>query len=337
MSTQRDKFFDVAIRTVVLLLKIALVLLFWLVSFVIFVLPTWLYWLGNLVVIGYSIVHVYTSGIYLAWRSAFSRYRSPQASTPQLPYPIEVARLSFKLDNPEGDEALDKFLDEPLYRSNTIAGQLASPSQVTEVLVLNHVKDIESGFPNMIIVEAEVHRGSLFVTLTYLATAYTLMSQYNDFVDSISRIRQQMRRTFAMMSGDYRERTQRNIRIRSDLSVKYRSRNSFSDPDGNSSSGTSRTQPVTITNAYNPPANSSNFNITVNPPNSRSSGCLSSLVVIFLLSLVVGGLYFYFVLDTQTKLETLATIVEQIILWLRQAGQFLIDLGAYIEYESFGR
>ena len=128
MSTQRDKFFDVAIRTVVLLLKIALVLLFWLVSFVIFVLPTWLYWLGNLVVIGYSIVHVYTSGIYLAWRSAFSRYRSPQASTPQLPYPIEVARLSFKLDDPEGDEALDKFLDEPLYRSNTIAGQLASPT-----------------------------------------------------------------------------------------------------------------------------------------------------------------------------------------------------------------
>lgn len=333
---QRDKLYDAGIRTISFLLVVTLAYLLWTAAFVSISLPMWVFWMGNAVVAGLSILYAWTSGLYYTWRSVLLPHQSNVPATQQTFNPVEVAQLSFKLDDPEGEEELDTFLDEPLYQTSSLPGQLASPSQMTETMIFDHVKNINSAFPNMVEVEVEVRRGSLVVALTYVAIAYTLISQYNDFVESISRLHRQMRGTFATMSGHYREQTQRNIRVRGDLFVKYRSRNSFIEPNGNSRAGIPESQPVTITNAYNPPPNNHDLNINVNVPSSRRFGCQSLLLLIFVLSTGVGILYFYFVLDTEAKLKFLQMAVEQIIWTLQQIGQYLIDLSARIRHEAFG-
>ena len=294
----------------------------------------WIYWSGIIFVLILGVLVGWLSGLFKSLWKYVNSYRTSTkpAITHNAPSkPVEVARISYKLDDPEDQEQFDAFLDKDACTFSDNPTARLSASQIIEDQVLDQIEGFEKYFHGYVMIEADIQRGSLAVTLVFLATTvYPFIAQYNDFFESVSRIRSQLRGTFSRIDNTYRDLTGRNIRVNGNLSVKSRARvinnnNSTADKINDSNS----ISPVTVTNSISPPANNSDFNITINIPDKKQTGCgLPFTVLLILLASIT--IYVIFLNEAEQSLM-LIRVIEIIQYILESAGKFLINLSQQLE------
>lgn len=301
------------------------------------------------------------------WPALFSK-PSGEVPDPRLRETIvELAQLSFTLEDSEAPEDLEDYLTRPMMEPET-ATELTttsseasrqmptaltewtpneselrrrstqteanpetttpvSPRQMIEDLVLNETAAIEKKFSGQVSVKSVVRPGSLVVLLTFCGTAYVVLSQYHDVIESIQMLRQQVRRAYQTISQGYQDRTGRNTRTRSeavinDLSAATTAASSPANPS-------STTVPNTISNTVAPSLAGDSVSVEVGRDSDRSSfiGCLTlfALLAILVLLLLIG--YCEYAGETGVCSTIFSKIMDLITRVLLDLGAFFSGLG----------
>ena len=337
-SPQQQKPPTIAFQLLSIVLSFVLMLIGWFLLFWILLLPIWVYWFGALIISGFIVWLGYSTQLFHIFYKrvrSFITPKTPSESSDALEEPIEIAKISYTIKDPEdNNEALDAFLDKPLpYSRNNQETQFtqseydpetgASPSEMIEHLVLDIVMIFEEKFHGEISVEAKINRGSLTFTLTFIAGSYAAISQYKDFIESVSLVRDQLRRAITSISNAYPG--SKRLRIIQDIDITPKSkiaatRHSSREPATNDQKSYS---PFSVTNTFSPQSNEQPVNVNVPLPVNRRNGCASWIVTFFLIAFILTVIFLLFNEPTTRK-----TIVDNII---QNLSDLLIELGHYLQ------
>lgn len=130
-----------------------------------------------------------------------------------------LARLHYVLSDPVDPASLDAFLDHPVLTTQGNQFQRhGTPAQMVEDAVFDFAQDVERACAGRVTCDVAVKRGSLSITLTFF-TAYGLIAQYHDFVESITLLRRQMQALLQRTSSWYRATTGRDMQVHADVSI----------------------------------------------------------------------------------------------------------------------
>lgn len=340
MTYPWDKLIPLILKTVAWFLGlITIILLF--SAFVNLFLPPEIPLLLMLVFISLWLMQLASSGVIQEWINIYPEITKTSKLNDKfspLVEPIKIARIHYKIDDPEGQDSFDVFLDEPLYSTKQNPNNLISPSQLAENITMQYAQKIEGMYGGLVTVNAEVHRGSLAVTLEFLLNAYTVVAQINDVYESISLVRRLIRKQLSNIAGAYKEQTNRNARIDSDISVQGQSRISQTQEKSSSSNSDSKEQkdgifpqPVTVTNTFTPPSSNREMKIDIAMPASphfRGLGCFSFMLSVGVILAIIIGIYSYcgFFSTNSVCLDIRDTILRNVASLLIKTAMYLDEI-----------
>lgn len=277
----------------------------------IFLSPSWLVVALFLFLLGGWLILLEASGLIKQWLIVFAEYRGYNQSNIAEPIetltePVELARIFYRLDDSENSTAFDEFLDEPLYSRRAEPDEFISSSQMVENIVLEYAQHIEDTYDGAITVNAEIQRGSLTVALTFLLNSYSVVAQLHDVHASISLVRRLLRESLSEVSQTYKQRTDRNVHIDSDVSIRGQSRASLtaqgqinaSEPEHRRNDSEQASQPVTVTNTIHSASPDEKRDMNVNirlvqPKRFSCITCLLGCILTVLFFAIIGLLYIY--------------------------------------------
>ena len=101
-----------------LILAIITILSGWQIAFILTNMSPWIYWSGIIFVLILGVLVGWLSGLFKSLWKYVNSYRTSTkpAITHNAPSkPVEVARISYKLDDPEDQEQFDAFLDKDAF------------------------------------------------------------------------------------------------------------------------------------------------------------------------------------------------------------------------------
>ena len=281
------------------------------------------------------IVFFYIGTTYSVFKDALDWFRKflgreQQVTTHKAgPNPVEIAKLRYTLDDPDDRKEFDKFLDEPAFM--TLDEEIVTPAQLVETVALDMVRTIERQYHGNIIAETKVARGSLTLLFGLTALdAITLLANYHDVVESIELIRRQTQSIFSKLTNTYREKTDRDAKISSEIEVVSRPIiEKSSKPELNAVQ--QPPAPVSVTNSFATPPTGKEVNVSVNfneRSNRQLSGCMNTLLMTIMLVIILGIGYLLLFTDYQTRQEILSKAQQSLAYVLRTLGSWLYTLGS---------
>jgi len=253
------------------------------------------------------------------------------ATTNAAPKPLQIAEFFYILDDPAEPDTFQTFLDDPIFPvhiGNNQQTEDVTPAQYVELFVFENIREIQTKFGGAITVDANLKRGSLIVDLQFFLDAYDNISKYNDAILGVMAFQNQIRSVIRKVSGAYRRKTERNIQIDSNESVKRR--NEADDIRRSQAyESTKSPNPVSITNTVSSaqPQKDTNLTLNVNTSAGMASGCLSNLITIaFFLVMIVVVYYWLFELP-DARQEAWSNLLVRFSVFLHDVGVYIQDIG----------
>lgn len=298
-----------------------------------FALPELVKLVAEIVFVLSLVTYVFTHGgvkMLRRFTKAISLMFSRQPHVSSKPQPIQIAEFFYILDDPLEPDTFQDFLDDPIFSIPIGKGQQIeniTPAQYVELLVFENIDEIHKKFGNEITVGVNLKRGSLIIALDFFLNAYDNIAKYNDAILGVMAFQSQIKWVIRKVSGAYRQRTERNIQIESNESVR---RSPGNDDRHHQTNGSTNTpNPVSITNTVASPQPQKDMNLTlnINTSTNTTSGCISTIIT-FLLFLVIILILYYGLFELpdarQEALENLRAIISGL---LYKASAYIHNLG----------
>ncbi len=174
-----------------------------------------------------ALVTLFGGLILTLWRELDWSLTLPNSSSPKIqPKPSNtndvyqpIARLRYTIDDPLAADQFNAFLDEPVLTLHGPAFRRDEPpARTLEQAVRALLANIDEEHAGQLSVRIDVQRGSLTLGLTVLA-AYEFVAQYQEFLQSVHLLRDQIESLFHTTASQYHARTGRRARVDSDVSV----------------------------------------------------------------------------------------------------------------------
>lgn len=333
-----EKLIPLVLKTVAWFLGLIAIILFSLSVLANFPLPSEIPFSLVLITVSFWLMQVVSSGIIKEWLDITPEILGTSRKAEKsetLAEPVEIARIYYKIDDPEDQGSFDKFLDQPPYPTKKDPEDLISPSQLAENITMRYAQKIEGMYGGIVTVNAEVNRGSLAVSLSFLLNAYTFVAQINDVYESVSLIRRLIRDQLSNIATEYKYQTNRDARIDSNVAVRGQSQVALAqkkvmmtNSEAKERKGEFFPQPVTVTNTITSPPETKDVKVNIGIPSSTrisSLGCFSVLLSVGLILLIFIGVYSYcgFFSTNQECIDIRDTIFRNIVSLLIKIAMYL--------------
>ena len=155
----------------------------------------------------------------LASIAAFFDAAAPKGPAERSAAHRPIATLHYTIDDPLAPDGFNGFLDEPVLTLHGPAFRRDEPpARTLEQAVRALLADVDARHAGQLSVRIEVQRGSLTLGLTVLG-AYEFVAQYQDFLQSVHLLREQIESLFQTTASQYHARTGHRARVDSDISI----------------------------------------------------------------------------------------------------------------------